>query len=160
MEITKICKIHGESFTSARCKVCNRAYSLRYRIKNIEKVRASHRAYQKKYRENNKDKVKEIQKKSALKNREKILQYRKKYRLENIEKFRQFRLEYKKKFPDKVRDGHKRERDKMTDSYISSLIFQGAPNDISILPKELIEAKREHLKLSRMLRKIKRGEND
>lgn len=70
-------------------------YYQKYRLKNLEKIRARDREFKKKLRLLYPDKIKAIKKKSYIKNCEKIKEKNKLYRKNNLDKIKQYQDNYR-----------------------------------------------------------------
>lgn len=125
-----------------------------FKIKNDPELLKKIHEYRKKYYDQNKDKISVRVKKSKNKNLEKYKEQRKLYKKINAEKIKQYDSLWFAKNKDKVKLYNKKGREKLRDCYIRSCM------KISIktkdVPKELICAYREKIKLKRFL-KQKRG---
>ena len=107
----------------------------KYVEKNAEKIRKTNRKYYLKHQ----DEICKSQKEYYENNKDRMLNKLKKYREENREQIRERDRKYNQK-----------QRDNLTDVYIKNMLTGGnnlKPEDI---PQELIEAKRQHLKLKRI----------
>ena len=107
----------------------------KYIEKNVEKIRKTKRKYYLKHQ----DEICKSQKEYYENNKDRMLNKLKKYREENREQIRERDRKYNQK-----------QRDNLTDVYIKNMLTGGnnlKPEDI---PQELIEAKRQHLKLKRI----------
>jgi len=78
-------------------------YTKRYRLKNIEIIRAKDREYKKIQRKKYPEKIKEINRKSYNKHREKILERAKLYRNKNLEQIKLYQINYRTINKEKLR---------------------------------------------------------
>ena len=78
-------------------------YTKRYRLKNIEIIRAKGREYKKIERKKYPEKIKEINRKSYNKHREKILERAKLYRNKNLEQIKLYQINYRTINKEKLR---------------------------------------------------------
>ena len=92
----------------------------------------------KKYYWENKEKEKERKKKYYEANKEKLLEQRKKHRKENIEKYREYQKEG-------IKD--------LSDNYVKGLLTDRTNLTYKDIPQELIEAKRELIKINRFIKR-------
>jgi|10_taG_2_1085330.scaffolds.fasta_scaffold130157_2 hypothetical protein len=76
-------------------KEAKKEYAKRYRLKNIEIIRAKGREYKKIERKKYPEKVKEINKKSYNKHKEKNLERAKLYRSKNLEQIKLYQINYR-----------------------------------------------------------------
>ena len=86
---------------------------------------------------------------------------KKDYSLSESEKRKKYRKEYKKNNKDKVQKEKsrwkKKQSDNLTDHYVGLRLTHKTSLNRTDLPKELIDLKREQLKLKRIIKKIKDG---
>jgi len=166
----KTCKKCGESkgldaFSGARseCKACVAKYDAKYYAENPEKERArkakyyaenpeKERARKAKWRAENPEKERAIQAKYRAENLEKVrardAKYYAKYRAENPEKVRARDAKYRAENVEKERANYAKYYASMTDGYVAAKL--GFP--VKKVPPQLIELKREHLRLVRLLK--------
>jgi len=125
-------KFENKDGFNSRCKICRNEYGRKYRKKNQIKLIS----YNKLYREQNQDYYLKYKKKYREQNQDKIFEYNKKYGKQNI--------------------------DKIKDNYIKRLLYGNSGIKFQDITSELIEAKREQIKLFRLIKQIKnelRNEN-
>ncbi|MBP8242866.1 MAG: hypothetical protein KAX36_10835 [Thermoflexales bacterium] len=134
------------------CKPCH--------IDDVRNYIATHRESVNKrlneWEKNNREKRRQIVKKSNEKRLDQIRDRDRKYRAINAERIReQARARYKSD-KSKVKRGNARQVAELSDAYVSNLI---ANNNFSakLVPKELIEIHRVHLKIKRLLRQRKQA---
>jgi transketolase len=177
--------VTGKNGLRSECKVCGWEYSKSYYQNNIEKVKERIIKYRqnnpeklngacKKYRQNNPEKIKEARKKHYQYNTEKVKEESKKHYQNNTEKVKEAKKKYYqnnpeklnaacKKYrqnnPEKVKEKSKKAMLGLSDSYVAMTIrgnsFKGWK--IEDIPKELIDLKRNAIKLKR---EIKTKQND
>lgn len=152
------------------CKTCLYAQEKEYRAKNPEKFRTKHRKYYianreylreynreraRKFRIENPNIVKNYQKNyqnnycSILKNKRKAVKRTTKWVVENREKVRIYQ---KKKSHDNVTN--------LKESYVKSRLCRDTNLVSADMPQELIVAKREYIKLGRLLKGIENEDNE
>ncbi len=107
----------------------------------------------KKYREENKEKESKRAKKYREANKEIILEKEKKYREENKEKERKRAKKYNKANKEKLSERRKRDAENLTDYYVVRFIIENSNLTPKDIPQELIEAKRELIKINRFIKK-------
>lgn len=109
----------------------------KWREANREKVRENHR----KYREANREKIREIQRKYCEENPEKVRETHRRYCEANREKI----LKQSRKWA-------RKSRARLTDRYIKHILTDRSSLKFEDIPQELVEAKRELLRLERYLK--------
>lgn len=164
------------------CGQCVKWYCKKYYLKNGEIRRKRQReyylnnleemkVYAKQQRIKHKERIRKYKKEYHVKHREEILNKHKEYRLKNKEKIskarrkwyednKEIKLARDKKYVEKNRVAHNRRekqqkkgyRETLHDLYIKSLIVGKSDLKYSDIPKELIEAKRQHLKIKRIIK--------
>jgi hypothetical protein len=139
--------IYGKGGINSKCKNCLKKYSKKqYREKNKEEWRE----YWGKYRDENRDKINAIQKK-YYQNKEEIREYQGKYREKNKEEIREYQGKYRDENRDKIREKDKNIIEKIGDQYVKRLIYDSTGLKSDQAPPELIELKREQIKLHRKI---------
>ncbi len=144
-----VCREHGDLFRENvvkrthdtwRCKECLREAHRRHYLAHQAKVRAKHTNY----RRTNPQKIKESRKKYRQKHLKQISIKQKLYRINNLEKIRK-----------KEKDYYDRQREKLSDVYIKSLLVKHAKG-LSLrhthIPQELIEVKRVVVRLQNAIK--------
>ena len=150
----------------------------KYRLKNKEKIREMKKRYyyegggkekEKQWSEKNKDKLNAQWRARYKKNPEKYLNKHKEYLKKNPEKYKEYKKreywkyrdkylaysnQYRKDNKEKINKRVQKGRDELWDTYLKKLIV-GENSNLSHkdIPKKLIDAKRQHLKLKRIIRK-------
>ena len=140
-------QISGKYGRYSWCKICASDLNKKYRKQNRDKILE----YGKEYHKQNQDKRNLESKEYYKQNRDKILKYRKEYREQNQDK----RKEYYKQNQDKRKEYYKQNRDKLEDNYIKNSLSNISGIKFKDISPELIEAKREQIKLYRLIKKIK-----
>lgn len=134
------------------CKECQREIRAEYYLNN--KKNFAERS--KKYREENKEKYVARSKKYYLENKDKLIAYQNKYKQENKKKVADRKGAYREKNLDKIlMDGRniaKEYSDTLHDSHIKTIISNVSNLKRKDIPQELIELKREQLKLHRAIK--------
>ena len=125
-----------------KCKERRRAYV----AKNREKVYEA----QREWGERNKDKLRQYRRKRYWKDPVHAIEAVSKYRNENPEKAALWRARWKEKNRGAVNAQARRAVERMTDSYIATTLKL----PVSEIPESLIEAKRVHLQIHRLLRDL------
>lgn len=121
-----------------RCKDCKNEYKRKWRKENPEKERTGTHVY-------------------YAKNRDKIRAQQEEYVKENLDKVRQIKNKYQKKYVnegridiEKERARGRKNRERMSDYYIVSLLVSQIGINRDKISSELIQVKREHLKAKRI----------
>jgi len=141
------------------CNICNVEYSKKYRENNRDAVLERNKKYRennreqiveslKKYRENNREKIAERNKKYYENNREPIVESFKKYYENNREPIIERGKKYRENNREQIIERGKKCRAELLDSYVKTKLKIKHP------PKELIEFKRDQLKLDRLIKKF------
>lgn len=141
------------------------SYKREWQIRNKERLKVKLRKYyllhrdeiiarSKRYREEHIDEVAAKRKLYHIKNREKIIQRVKEWVKKNPIKSKQSgkrrRLRYILRHPDKIKEMNARPAANLTDTYCRRQILQGSSIKFDV-PQQLIELKRSHIKLKRLL---------
>lgn len=169
---------YGKVEIVPRCKSCVSKYRKSWRDKNIEQIkikdkryktnnkdkereyrgknRERYARYNAKYRETHKNELKELARNWYIKNKGKLIEAKKRWRAENISKARKADRVYyqknKEKMDGRIREYQKKQRDNLGDYYIKQVLVAGTRLQAKDLPKELIEAKREVIRIRRHLK--------
>ena len=85
--------------------------------------------------------------------------YTKKWRMKNKDKHVQYSIAYQKKYPNKRRQKEKRQHQNLINSYVKQLLSRRTNLSALDIPIELVELKREHIKLGRLLKGIQNEDN-
>ena len=118
----------------------------------------------KEWREKNKERVKELKQNWDKANKERVKEIRqnwnKKWRSnnDNREKAKAAQREYNKKNSEKINAGERRRRENCRSSYIKSILKRQGFIETQITP-ELIEEKRNIIKVKRIIKQIKNKQN-
>jgi len=114
----KICKACGEFKEHEAKGLCKKCYKEKYRIENLEKIRAYNKKWEvknkdrrkvykkmqkRKYRIENPGKIKAYNRKYKTDNLEKIKAYNRKYRIENPEKYKEYIKKWELDNPEKIK---------------------------------------------------------
>ena len=86
--------------------------------------------------------------------REEVSAKQKKLRLENIDKFRLREENYRKLNPKKVENYTKASIENLADWYVAKIIAKSLGVIGSAIPKKFVKAKREQIKLNRLLKEL------
>ena len=140
----------------------------KWALENKDKLRESRR----KWERNNRDKIREHGREYRLKNYELLKDYNKEYRLKNRDRLAENLKEYYFKNKDIYREKgakyysenkavilkkgkiyYKKQSENLTDNYISQLLTKESNLSREDIPQWLIEAKRQQIKLQRIIRK-------
>ena len=95
----------------------------------------------------------ERRKKHYKSNKEKLLEQNKKYREENKEKERKRAKKYNQANKEKLSERRKRDAENLTDYYVVRFIIEKSNLTPKDIPQELIEAKRELIKINRFIKR-------
>jgi hypothetical protein len=113
-------------------------------------------AYNKKYRERNKDKMAAYQKIYQAAHKERIREYSKKYEGKNKEKIilskRNAYHKDKSKTVARNKRSHALQINNIGDSYVTNQLCARQPFKSKDIPQQLIELKRMHIKLKRLIK--------
>ena len=131
------------------CPIRRKERRKKYYKSNKEKLLEQN----KKYREENKEKESKRAKKYREANKEIILEKEKKYREENREKERKRAKKYNQANKEKLSERRKRDAENLTDYYVVRFIIEKSNLTPKDIPQELIEAKRELIKINRFIKK-------
>jgi len=133
---------------SYACPIRRKERRKKYYKSNKEKLLEQN----KKYREENKEKESKRAKKYREANKEIILEKEKKYREENKEKESKRAKKYYKSNKEKLSERRKRDAENLTDYYVVRFIIENSNLTPKDIPQELIEAKRELIKINRFIK--------
>lgn len=126
------CKGNNDGLHGA-CKACMGATNKQWRVENKDAVR-----------------------KYKRENHERILQRDREWVAKNIEKVREVARAWCAANPEKINQYHSARRDTLGRSYVIRIIAgRNSGLKANQIPRELIEVKREHLRLVRLLRELK-----
>ena len=127
-------------------------YDRQYRQNNKEKILQRMRDF----RKNHPDKIKQYQEKYRKNNKKKIADYARQFKKDNPQKIRDRNENYKKNHNDKIllhnREYRKKVVENLTDGYICDLLKVSVKDIMSL---ELIQAKRQQIKLIRTIKNQK-----
>ena len=137
-----------------KCKQCEKEAKQSWFINNPEKAKIS-KEKMKHWRSENVEKCNQISRRWARENKEKA----RAWAIANPEKYKKSKLEWKKAHPGKVIEtrikAKKKAREGLSDSYVVDVLCNIQGISAALITKELIDAKRVHLKITRKLKELK-----
>lgn len=158
MKTCSVCKVEKDEIEfsrdasrktgrSPRCKVCERARHAKWKADNPEKVRE----YKAKWQADNPEKVREYTAKWSVAHPEKVRECQTRWKANNPEKVRAYEIKRRADNPEAKRIRQARWREGLSDRCVAE--YLGLPNP----PPELIELKREQLKMLRASRQLRQA---
>ncbi len=129
------------------CRKCRVENARRYREKNIEKVAEKNR----RYREENREKLAEYALRYREENPEKMAEANRRYYEENREKLAEKNRRFREENREKLAEYARMQIGLITDSYVARVMKIPTAE----APPDLIEAKRQQLKLKRTIKNAK-----
>ena len=171
-------KTKAKIYKRSHCNACRCGYQKQYALKNKEKVWLYNKGHYKQNRElviqksreyyyTNIDKIKIKAKQYKRKNKEKILLYKKEYSIENKNGIREYFKKYHLKNKEeillkckiyrevnkvKIKKFYKDGVINLEDWYIKRLITGRSSLCAADIPQELVEAKRQEMKIKRIIK--------
>ena len=159
--VTKICSSCGESKgveefykTGGVCKACGKVYRREY----YENNKRQWNKYYENNKRDNKEKILKYQAEYRKNNREKILEHQAEYRKNNREKIKGIWKKYQNNNRDKLKEYGKKRTASVPYSYAKGIVKKCY--SLENPPPELIETKRNVIKIKRLLNQIKKKTND
>lgn len=141
---------------TSQCRKCRnenqKKSNKKYRRNNPEKVREACR----KWRESNPEKAKKATTNWRERNPDNVQKWSRTSYSKNPEKSKEattnWRNKNRRRFNENNRKNLKAQRDRMNDTYIKRTLYQGTSLKSADIPEALIEAKREQIKLKRLIK--------
>ena len=172
----KYCKKKSDNFSpkGIACRSCKSEIDKKYRSENREKILKMKKAYyynrggkekMKEWTSKNRDKLKAQWRERYKKNPKKYLDKHKEYLKNNPDKYKDYKKteywkhrdyylknskEYAKNNRGKINKSRKKSREVLSDWYIKKLLTDNSSLSNKDIPQELIEAKKQHLKIKKI----------
>lgn len=152
------CKIHGELEEKDTGKKIrrDRGNIIEYVCKKCRSINDKKIYLVKKNKKEFKERRSLYHKEWSIRNKDKLMRYKKEYTIKNKLAKRMSNKKYRDKNRININEKQKKHRDMCSENYISNLLVKHEKNLlIKDLPIELIDAKRIHIQIKRMLKERK-----
>jgi len=159
----RVCKQGHTAEVGKKCPTCHAASSAAWRARNIERVRENTRKYAAKWRANNLEHIRGYDAERRAKwrakwranNLEHVRGYAAKWRADNLERARGYAAKWRADSPDAVRESTRRSSAKKVEGITPSYIAGIVKLPVAALTPGMVEAKRAHLKIKRLIKEAK-----
>ena len=165
----KICSKCGveksvEEFRKGRnqCKLCQSEHNKEYRKEHYINNKEYYKEYRKEYQINNKEKLKEIHEEYYIKHKDSLKEQFKEYYIKHKDEILEYQKEYRINNKDEILEYRKEYASDLKEGYVVSNIRRqtGMTKEEIYANPELIEAKKNVIKIKRLLKQIKTKTND